>query len=412
MTARATLARLGVLMAAVFVDMLGYLMVLPLLPYYAERMGASPFEIGLLVAAFAFAQLATAPVWGKVSDRYGRRPVILSGLALSSAAYLLFGLADTLWILTLSRLVQGAGGGINGVIQAYVADAVPSEDRAKALGWVTAATSAGVMVGPLVGSLGTTISAAAPGFIASGLCLLNVLFVFFLLPESVSREQPVDGQRQSVRTAMWRIFRHPGAPAHVWIWVYTAGMMAFMAMNGVLALYLERVFGVTEATIGYLYSYVGAISLLMRGVLLGPLINRFGEMNVLRMGAVAIGLGQLLIPIPGNLWLVAAVLALVPIGTAMLFPATTSQVSRHARSGHVGQTLGLQQSLGGVARMVGPIWAGAAFQHLGWSSPFWMAAALMGLASLLALFGARGAATVRSAEQAVPPVEEPRPVDG
>ena len=391
MSPRSTLGRLGVLMAAVFVDMLGYLMVLPLLPYYAERMGASPFEVGMLVAAFAFAQLATAPLWGRFSDRFGRRPVILAGLALSSAAYLLFGLATSLWVLTLSRLVQGGGGGINGVIQAYVADAVPSDERAKALGWVTAATSAGVMVGPLVGSLGTTISPAAPGYIASGLCLLNVVVAFFLLPESTPSEESSQEPVQPVWSSLWQIFRRPGAPAHVWIWVYSAGMMAFMAMNGVLALYLERVFGITEAEIGYLYSYVGGISLVMRGAVLGPLINRFGELGVLRMGAVALGLGQLLIPIPGNVWVLAGVIALVPIGTALLFPATTSQVSRHARPGHVGQTLGLQQSFGGVARMVGPIWAGAAFQHLGWSSPFWMAAGLMGLAALLAVFGARTA---------------------
>lgn len=375
-------------MAAIFVDMLGYLMVLPLLPYYAERMGASPFAVGVLVAAFAFAQVATAPLWGRISDRYGRRPVILSGLALSSMAYLLFGLAQTVMVLMVSRLVQGAGGGINGVIQAYVTDAVP-DDRAKALGWVTAATSAGVMVGPLVGSLGTTISASAPGFIASGLCLLNVVVAFFLLPESTGEAEDEEGPRQSVAEAFLKIFRHPGQTAHVWIWVYSAGMMAFMAMNGVLALYLERVFGITESTIGYLYSYVGAVSLVMRAALLSPLINRFGELTVLRAGAVAVGVGLLLIPIPVSLWAAVGVLTLVPVGTAMLFPATTSQVSHHARPGHVGQTLGLQQSLGGIARMIGPVWAGAAFQHLGWGWPFWMAAALMGVATLLALFGAR-----------------------
>ena len=134
MTGRAALGRIAVLMGAVFVDMMGFLMVLPLLPFYAERLGATPLLIGVLVAAHAFAQVATAPLWGRLSDRWGRRPVILLGLATSAVAYLLFGLAHAIWVLMLSRLVQGAGGGINGVIQAYVSDSVPAHERAKALG--------------------------------------------------------------------------------------------------------------------------------------------------------------------------------------------------------------------------------------------------------------------------------------
>lgn len=384
MTGRAALGRIAVLMGAVFIDMMGYLMVLPLLPFYAEHMGADPFMIGVLVAGFAFAQLSTAPLWGRASDRFGRRPVILAGLTTSAVAYLLFGLAQSVWVLMLSRLVQGAGGGINGVIQAYVADAVPGDDRAKALGWLTAATSAGVMVGPLLGSLATRLSAEAPGLVAAALCLLNVGFAWRLLPEPAAGEEAA-GPRQPLRQALVEVFRRPGTPAHLMIWVYSAGMMAFMAMNGVFALYLERVFAVTEKTIGYFYFYVGGVSLLMRAVVLGPLLSRFGEVRVLRMGALALAIGMAVLPLPATLPAMAAAIALVPIGTSLLFPATTSQVSRHALRGHVGQTLGVQQTLGGVARMLGPIWAGAAFQHLGWSWPFWLAAALMAVAYLIAV---------------------------
>ncbi len=389
MTARATLARLGVLMGAVFVDMLGFLMVLPLLPFYAERMGADALTVGVLVSAFAFAQLATSPLWGRVSDRFGRRPVILAGLATSAVAYLLFGLAQSLTVLMLSRLVQGAGGGINGVIQAYVSDAVPAGERAKALGWLTAATSAGVMIGPVVGSLAATVSPAAPGLLAASLCLLNVFFAAWLLPESSSREarsQSEQAPRESIRRALRQIFSQPGAPAHRVIWIYAVGMMAFMAMNGVLALYLERRFHVTEATIGYFYTYVGLISLVMRALVLGPLITRLGEVPVLRWGSVAMFCGLALFPIPNSLIVLAVVIALMPIGTSMLFPATTSQVANHAVEGQVGQTLGLQQAMGGVARMVGPIWAGALFQHAGWGVPFYVSAGLMAIAATISIF--------------------------
>lgn len=372
-------------MGAVFVDMLGFLMVLPLLPFYAERMGADAFMVGVLISVFAFAQLVSAPLWGRISDRFGRRPVILAGLALSAVAFLLFGLAQSLLVLMLSRLVQGAGGGINGVIQAYVSDTVPAGDRAKALGWLTAATSAGVMLGPVLGSLAATISPAAPGLIAASLCLVNVLFASWLLQESSTGERST-APRQSIRKAIKELFRHPGTPAHLVIWIYAVGMMAFMAMNGVLALFLERKFHVTEATIGYFYTFVGVISLVMRALILSPLINRFGEVPVLRLGALAMFGGLLLFPTPNSLFALAFVIALMPIGTSMLFPATTSQVASHARDGEVGQTLGLQQAMGGVSRMIGPIWAGAIFQHMGWGVPFYCSAALMAVAAAISIF--------------------------
>jgi predicted MFS family arabinose efflux permease len=384
MNGRAALGRIGVLMGAVFVDMMGFLMVLPLLPFYAERFGATPSLIGVLVAAHAFAQLTTAPLWGRLSDHWGRRPVILLGLFTSAIAYLLFGLASSLWLLLVSRLVLGAGGGINGVIQAYVSDAVGGADRARALGWLTAATSAGVMLGPALALFAIRLGPHAPGLIAAALALLNVAVAWRFLPEP-ARDTHHGGERKKLRHALVDVLRHPATPAHRMIWIYAAGMMAFMAMNGVLALYLGRQFGVTDQNIGFFYLYVGAISLVMRGGVLGPAVTRWGEVRVLQLGALALTLGLALITVPHRLVLLAAVVPLVPIGTAMLFPATTSQLSHHAPRGRLGETLGLQQTFGGVARMVGPIGAGAAFEHLGMRWPFWLAATLMAVAGTMAL---------------------------
>jgi predicted MFS family arabinose efflux permease len=194
------------------------------------------------------------------------------------------------------------------------------------------------------------------------------------------------------------------------IWIYAAGMLAFMAMNGVLALYLGRAFGVTERNINYFYLYVGFISVLMRGVLLGPAITRWGEVRVLQMGALALTLGQALLPVPDRIWGLALVILLVPIGTAMLFPATTSQLSRHAPPGHLGETLGLQQAFGGVARMIGPIGAGLAFEHLGMRWPFWLAAALMATAGTMALRVPRSGPRPEDGNApAAPVVVNPRP---
>src|SRR5918999_206275 len=159
--------KLAVLMVTAFVDMVGLLMVLPLLPFYAKALGGSGFVVGLLVSSFAIAQLIASPFWGRFSDRYGRRPALLIGLTASAIAFVVFAYASSLWLLFISRIVQGAGGGTVSVIQAYVADAVPPEDRAKGLGWLSAATNAGVALGPLLGSLAMAGGRTTPGLVAA-----------------------------------------------------------------------------------------------------------------------------------------------------------------------------------------------------------------------------------------------------
>lgn len=388
-----SIKQISVLMATVFVDMIGFTMVLPLLPFYATRLGADATVVGVLIAAHPFAQLAVSPFWGRLSDRYGRRPLILAGLIASAAAYVLFGLAESLWLLFASRLVQGAGGGITGVVQAYVADAVEPEERTKALGWLTAATSAGVMIGPASGSLATYLGPEGPGFMAAGLCVLNILFAWKWLPEpkqeghtaelAAQAGKPVP--KRSLRSSFAEVLLHPTAPVSALIWVYAIGMMAFMAMNGVLALYLKDFFSVTEKTIGYFYAYVGGISLVMRALLLGPAVRRFGEVGVTRLGAASLVLGLAGIPFVTNLLGLALIVICVPVGTALLFPATTSLVSRNTSRAETGQILGVQQSFGGVARMIGPLWAGFVYQEIGKRYPFWMAAVLMLSVSFLTL---------------------------
>lgn len=381
-----SLRQISILMATVFADMVGFTMVLPLLPFYATRCGANATVVGSLVATYAFAQLITASLWGRASDRWGRRPLILAGLLASAVAYVLFGLADVLWLLFASRLVQGAGGGINGVVQAYVADAVGPEERAKALGWLTAAASAGVMIGPAMGSLATNLRPEAPGFLAAALCIVNVLFAWHWLPEPPRESVPSGPDvppRRSLRSSFVEVLRHPRSPVPSLIWIYAFGMMAFMAMNGVLALYLKDQFGVTEKNIGFFFVYVGGISLVMRALMLGPAVRRFGEVGVTRLGALSLVIGLACIPLASHLPGLALVVLFVPVGTALLFPATTAQVSRRSRRGETGQILGVQQSFGSIARMVGPLWAGFVFQEVGRAWPFWLAAILMLGVSLL-----------------------------
>ena len=176
--------KLSVLMFTAFIDMVGALMIIPLLPFYAKRFGASDFAVMALVASFSAMQLVSAPLWGRVSDRYGRKPALLFGLGASMIAYIVFAYADSYWLLFASRVIQGAGGGTTGVIQAYVADSVAPKDRARGLGWLSAATNAGVVIGPAIASFSHNLGPHWPGMIAALLCALNILFAYRYLPES------------------------------------------------------------------------------------------------------------------------------------------------------------------------------------------------------------------------------------
>lgn len=374
-------------MVTAFVDMIGYALILPLLPFYATRFGAGAFTVGLLMASFALAQMIAAPMWGRLSDRMGRRPVILCSQMLAATAYVVFGLADSVALLLLCRFLQGVGGGTPSVVSAYVSDSVRPEERAKALGWITACTSAGVMIGPAIASYSVRWSYQAPGFLAAGLCCLNILFAWRWLEETapVERRRPVGGGLPQLgaapRLTLWReilgVLQEPARPVSSLILIYTAGMMAFMAMNAVMALFLAARYGVTEETIGLFYLAVGLVSLIMRGLILGALVQRFGEVRVLRCGALTLGLGMALAPLATNALQFLLAIVLVPTGTALLFPATTSLITRFADPDSIGQTMGVQQSFGGVSRLIGPVWAGAAYQSWGEPVPFWMASALV-----------------------------------
>jgi MFS family permease len=373
-------------MATAFIDMIGFAMVLPLLPFYAVRLGAEEWMVGPLVAAFAVAQLASAPIWGRVSDRYGRRPVILAGLLGGAVAYAIFGLATSLGLLFLSRLAQGAGGGTTGVIQAYIADSTPPAQRARALGWLTAATSAGVMIGPAIGSLAFSWGVAAPGLLASALCLSNLGFATRWLPEpNVPPRADRKRTRRPIRHAVMEVLQHPTGEVARLIWIYAVGMGAFTAMTTVLPLFLNVRFGITEMTIGYFFLYIGALSVVLRAVIIGWLVDRLGESRVMRLGAAALALGFTLMPLAPSLasFLVAA--ALLPVGTALLFPATSAQVTRRASAEEMGQTLGVQQAFGGGARVVGPIWGAGAYQILGAAVPFFASAGLVATMLVVAM---------------------------
>ena len=408
-------ARLLVLMATAFLDMVGLLMIIPLLPFYVKSLGGEGVTIlglhfgigiivGFIIAAFTVAQLLSAPVWGRFSDRVGRRPALLIALTAAAIAYLIFGFAESLWLLFLSRVVQGAGGGTVGVIQAYVADTTAPQDRARALGWLSATTNLGVALGPVLGSVAITLGKydlipgpatwqmghAAPGIIAAALCVINIAFAARYLTESRDQSEhdsavAAGEVRRSSRQVMWRVISHSGEPSSRLIWTYAISIGAFQGSFSVLALFLNARFQVTELTIGYFFMYIGSISVFTRVLLLGRMVDWLGEAKLSRLGLVLLASGVFGMPLARNLWMLGVAVALIPLGTAFTFPCVTALLSRVISPLERGLYMGMQQTYGGVARIIAPLFFGWSFDRLGVSSPYFFASAFIAAAILLGL---------------------------
>jgi MFS family permease len=326
----------------------------------------------------------------------------LIALAASAIAYLIFGFAHSLFLLFLSRIVQGAGGGTVGVIQAYVADSTEPADRARALGWLSATTNLGVALGPVLGSFAVAlgkrdlmpgpgifqIGHSAPGLLAAALCLINIAFAAKYLTESreVTDHSNVGAPPRKSREAIWRIISHSSEPSSRLIWIYAIAIGAFQGSFSVLALFLNVRFAVTEQTIGYFFMYVGSISVFTRVLLLGRMVDWLGEAKLSRLGLVLLASGVVGMPLAGNLLTLALAVALIPLGTAFTFPCVTALLSRVTAPRERGLYMGMQQTYGGVARIIAPLFFGWSFDHLGASSPYYFSSVFI-LATIFLGFG-------------------------
>jgi len=388
--------KLAVLMVTAFMDMVGILMIVPLMPFYAKSMGAGGFVVGLLVASFSIAQLLMAPVWGRFSDHYGRRPALIVGMAASAIAYVIFAYAGSLWLLFLSRIVQGAGGGTVSVIQAYVADALKPKDRAKGLGWLSAATNAGVALGPLIGAFALKWGTPGPGLLAAALSLVNILFAWKFLVEARDPNEASEARSQPrvlgrSRQAVLEVVTHPNEPASRLIWIYAIAIGAFQGSTAILALFLAVRFGVTAKTIGYFFAYIGVIAVVTRALILGRAVDRFGEARLSRLGLTLLAIGLALLPFMHPLANrvmtyvpLALAVALIPLGTAFTFPCVTSLLSRVVSSRERGLYMGVQQTFGGASRVIFPVVYGYLFDRV-IELPFLLAAVLVAGTILLGL---------------------------
>jgi MFS family permease len=359
--------------------MVGLAMIVPLLPYYATDFGAGAATVGVLISAFSVAQLAVSPLWGRLSDGYGRRPAILAGLLITAAAYILFAFAQSVPTLLLARVVQGIGGGTIGVVQAYVADVSPPEQRTKSLGWLSAITSLGAVAGPAFGSLMVSLGGQEfVGLGAGGLAALVAGFAWQFLRES--HRIPTRGAQRLAttgRAAIAHVLSRWHEPAPRLIWIYAVGIGAFYGTIQIVPLLLADRLGVTERTIGYFVMYLGGMGVRVRALVLGRAVDRLGEARLARVGILILAAGLAATGLGHGSAMLAAGFTLMPLGTAFLFPCVTGLLSRTVPGPERGLYMGVQHTFGGVSRVAFPIAAGLLMDRFGVGVPFWLAGVLV-----------------------------------
>ena len=377
-----SLSPLIIVFVTVFIDLLGFGIIIPLLPFYAETFGATAFTVGLLATSFSLMQFIFAPIWGRLSDRVGRRPIILLGLLGSCLSYLAFGMASTLTALFAARIFAGIAGANIPTAQAVVADLTTPENRAKGMGMVGAAFGLGFIFGPAIGGFLSRYGYSVPAFFASGLSLVNFVAAWFLLPETLKPEHRAIervGRIDALRSALAR----PHLPLLLVIGFLVVA--AFSAFESTFALFAERSYGFGASSIGYVFAFVGIVLVIVQGFLVGKVVKRVGEHHIVPASLAIVAIGLLMIPATQSVAALLVANGVMAVGMGFNNPSLMSLVSRYSSAEDQGGVLGLTQSLNSLARIVGPLWGGFAFDHLGIGMPYITSAAVMGLAAALSI---------------------------
>lgn len=395
-------SQLGIIFLTIFIDMVGFGIVIPVLPLYAQNFGASPLAIGALVGVYSAVQFVFSPLWGKLSDRIGRRPVLITSVIGTAIGFFIMGKATVLWVLFLARIIDGISGGNVSTAQAYIADITPPEKRSSAMGMIGAAFGLGFVFGPMIGGLLSHFSLAAPFYFAAALAALNALLIFLVLPESLAPEHR-SGQRPKQSIA--EVFNHANGPALGTVMlVYFLSITGFAMMTALNALFLSHRFGFDARHIGYVFAYIGTLGVIIQGGLLGRFVKKFGEKRLATIGALVLAASLFALPLSSSTGTLMAVCLGIAIGNGFLTPTLNGLASLYVDKTWQGRALGLMQSAGSLGRTIGPIVGGyllsldTGLAHYG-RTPFWASSVLLVITFLLML-------TVSRAPQMTPAVTE------
>ena len=356
-----------------------------MIPFLVAQFDDSALTVGLLALSYAAAQFAAAPALGKLSDRYGRRPILLISVLGTGISNVLFGFATTLWLLFVARLLDGITGGNISVARAYIADVSTEQNRARNFGLIGAAFGVGLVVGPAFGGWLSQFSLQMPAFVAGGMSLVTAAFGFFVLPESLPA--PKRQKAPIALTDLNPLKRVGGALRRPILGQFLlanfALNFAFGGLNTNFALFTFARFGLGPDQNGNLFAYIGVVTAFTQGLIIGVLANRFNEdrLAFLSLWLLAVGfLGLAGAPNTGALYVA---LAFISVGGGIAIPTLTSAISRQVSAQQQGTVLGAAQAIDSLALIFGPVWAGFTFDSLGTGAPYWTGAVWLGLAGLL-----------------------------
>ena len=379
-----------VLFLIVVVDLIGFGVIIPLLPFYAEYYQASPAEVGLLMAIYSAAQFLAAPFWGRLSDRIGRRPVLLGTIGAAALSYILLGFAESLFMLFLARAIGGLMAGNISTAFAYAADVTTKENRAKGMGMVGAAFSIGFIMGPAIGGIlaGSDPLHAdfrTPSFVAAGLSALAFFLGLFVLKESLSAEARAEIKKQTRVARMQALLsalKTPGIGILLILAFLTT--LVFAGLESTFAMWSRRQFGWGPEQNGYLFAFIGVLAAAIQGGLMGKLAHRFGVERLILAGALALTLGLALIPLVVTVPQLVGAMTLAALGFSIITPALNTAISVRGEADVQGGLMGVTRSASTLSRMIGPAIGGATFGFIGIHTPYISGALIMVAVAFLA----------------------------
>jgi len=372
-----------ILVITVFIDMTGYGIIIPLLPFYVESFQAGPTALGILIASFAVMQFFFSPLIGSASDKFGRKPILLFSLFISLISFTLFSFANSYLILLLSRIIAGIATE-RAVAQAYIADVTDKKTRAKQLGKIGAGLGAGFILGPAIGGVLSTFGFSVPGYAAMLLTITNIIFVFYFLPESNRIKNNLVKKTKSTLSygqGILKTLRTPlFGPTLLILFIIT---FAFSAIPVIVPILTIEFYNFSSLELSYLFIYIGLIQIFLQGFLIGKLVARVGEEKLIIAGPMLMGIGIFLMPIFESVYLFFVASALMAVGFGMVNTAIPALISKKTQLEEQGRVLGVAGSVVSIANIPGPLLGGLIIDFLGLSAPFLIAAFMLIISVIL-----------------------------
>jgi multidrug resistance protein len=366
----------------IFIDITGFGIILPLLPFYVDAFQAGSTALGVLVTSFALMQFIFSPILGRLSDHYGRRPVLLLSILTSVMSFLLFALANSFFMLLLSRIIAGLATEI-GVAQAYISDVTSEKERTKWMGRMGAAHGAGFIIGPALGGYLSTYGFPAAGFTAAAIALLNLVFAFFFLPESKTTIKDEEESEASSSRFSGIISALSKPMMSSLLAIQFIMSLAFAAFPVIMPLLAISQFGLSSSTMSFFFIYVGLIQIVFQGFIVGKLASKLGDEKLIPLGSLLMTVGILFMAVYPIYYIFIALTTIMMIGIGILGTAIPSVISKNTSKSEQGGTLGVTQSVSSIARIPGPLLGGFVFEFAGLGAPFFLSAFMLAIATIL-----------------------------